>query len=152
MKGKKIVIAGSTGFIGQDVANYFGDDNEVVILTRTRGKVAWATKAGKNFRFVNWSITMPGGWITEIDGADLVINLAGKSVNCRFNSKNKQAIMESRVHSTKAIGDAIARAKRPPALWINAASASIYRHATDRPQDEHTGEMANDFSVQVCKR
>jgi uncharacterized protein (TIGR01777 family) len=81
----------------------------------------------------------------------VVINLAGKSVNCRYNRKNKQEIFDSRTNATKAIGEAIRRAVQPPELWINAASATIYRHATDQPQDELNGEMHNDFSVQVCK-
>ena len=158
MKNKKIIIAGGTGFIGRNMANYFGDENEVVIIGRGKGSINNANgtiidnQDRKNIRFVSWNVNGEGDWMKEIDGADLVINLAGKSVNCRYTRKNKQAIIDSRVQSTNAIDEAIRRAKRPPALWINAGSATIYRHAVDRPQDEHTGEMHDDFSVQVCKR
>lgn len=100
---------------------------------------------------MEWSCKDEGEWYKEIEGSDLVINLAGKSVNCRYNKKNKQEIFDSRTNSTKAIGAAIRKATIPPKLWINAASATIYRHAADKPQDEYTGEFHNDFSVQVCK-
>jgi uncharacterized protein len=157
MQNKKIVIAGGSGFIGQAVAEYFGKDNEIVVLSRhvkdvnnSYGKKS-ISLANHNVRNVHWNAKDIGDWAKEIDGADLVINLAGKSVNCRYTKKNRQEIFDSRTNSTKAIGQAIANATVPPKLWINAASATIYRHATDRPQDEQTGEIQNDFSVQVCK-
>lgn len=159
MKSKKIIIAGGTGFIGRNIAEWFAADNEIVILTRhvkqaknnAFEKFSVAAKAAKNIRLAEWNGKDAGEWAKEIDGSHLVINLAGKSVNCRYNSKNKKEIFDSRTNATSAIGDAIRKAANPPKLWINAASATIYRHATDRPQDEFTGEMQNDFSVQVCK-
>jgi len=157
MKNNKIVIAGGTGFIGQALTQYFAKENEVVILTRnsTGANNAYHSQLDKavlqNTRIVHWDAKIQGEWAKEIDGADLVINLSGKSVNCRYTAKNKQEIFDSRTHSTNAIGEAIHHAIAPPKLWINAASATIYRHATDRPQDELTGEIENDFSVQVCK-
>jgi uncharacterized protein (TIGR01777 family) len=159
MIDKKIVIAGGTGFIGRNVADYFEDNNEIVILTRNlRGSKNNAyhfynldNSKLKNIRLVEWNAEVGGEWIKEIDGSDLVINFAGKSVNCRYTKKNKKAIFDSRVNATKAIGDAINKAIIPPKLWINAASATIYRYATDHAQDELTGEMQDDFSVQVCK-
>lgn len=156
MKGRKIVIAGGTGFIGQALVDYFGKENQIIILSRQIKDINNAYKRWidvlSNVRMVKWNATdATGEWIKEIDGADLVINLTGKSVNCRYNEKNKKEIFKSRVDSTNAIGEAIRQAVVPPQLWINAASATIYRHATDRPQDELTGEFHNDFSVQVCK-
>ena len=158
MKNMKIVIAGGTGFIGRSLAEYFAPCNEVVILTRNTKDTNNAFAAYKipkphqhNVRLVQWNGKEPGDWTKEVDGCNLVINLAGKSVNCRYNDQNKKEIFDSRTHSTTAIGLAINKAVIPPKLWINAASATIYRHATDRPQDEYTGEMHNDFSVQVCK-
>ena len=160
MKNKKIIIAGGTGFIGRSVAEYFAPNNQVVILTRnttsTNNNNAFAAfnlaeAYASNIRLVQWNGKDVGEWSAEMNNASLVINLSGKSVNCRYNKKNKQEIIDSRVQSTKAIGDAIKQAKTPPKLWINAASATIYRNATDRPQDEFTGEIHNDFSVQVCK-
>ncbi len=158
MKNKKIVIAGGSGFIGRNIAAWFATNNEVVILSRqTKDAVNNAyssrdlpTAESKNIRLVQWQ-TGSEDWRQEIDGCDLVINLAGKSVNCRYTAKNKSEIINSRVDTTRAIGKAIAAAVQPPKLWINAASATIYRHATDRPQDELTGEMHHDFSVQVCR-
>ncbi|HRI21538.1 MAG TPA: TIGR01777 family oxidoreductase [Panacibacter sp.] len=159
MKNIKIVIAGGTGFIGNAITKYFGNDNEIVILTRSLknrennsyGKTSMDNALQKKVRLVQWNAKDTGGWCKEIDGSDLVINLAGKSVNCRYNEKNKQEIFNSRTNAAKAIGKAISSATVPPKLWINAASATIYRNATDRPQDEYTGEFHNDFSVQVCK-
>lgn len=169
MKNKTIVIAGGTGFIGQALAEFFGRDNDIVILGRhvpAEGlssssrptNNAYSTRLlmasdGYRIRYVQWDgLRVEKHWASVIDGADMVINLAGKSVNCRYNRKNKQEIFDSRVDSTNAIGLAIRDAVVPPKVWINAASATIYRHAADRPQDEYTGEMDNDFSVQVCKK
>jgi uncharacterized protein len=159
MKNKKIVIAGGTGFIGRSIAKYFADDNEIVILSRQAKRSSnnafedfeLTEELKKNVRLVQWNAKEVDEWAKEIDGCDLVINLAGKSVNCRYNKKNKKEIFDSRTNSTKAVGEAIRKCIEQPKLWINAASATIYRHATDRPQDELTGEMHNDFSVQVCK-
>jgi uncharacterized protein len=152
---QRIIIAGGTGFIGRNIAAYFSGTFDVVILTRNTGGGNNAFEefnAHENdIRLVTWDAKSTGVWAQEIDGAAMVINLSGKSVNCRYTEKNKQEIFDSRTNSTKAIGEAIRKAVAPPELWINAASATIYRHATDRPQDEDTGEMHNDFSVQVCK-
>lgn len=157
MQNKKIVIAGGSGFIGQAIAAYFGKKNTVVILSRQvkEANNAYGKQLGvhtnTSIRYVLWNAKDLGEWTKEMEGADLVINLAGKSVNCRYSQRNKQEIIDSRINSTNIIGNAIALATVPPKLWINASSATIYRHATDRPQDELTGEMQNDFSVQVCK-
>lgn len=160
LKNKKIVLAGGSGFIGQAVAAYFGKENEVVILGRQKaneqnnsyGHSAMENDVSQSIRYAQWDAKTQGGWTTEIDGAYLVINLAGKSVNCRYNKKNKQEIFDSRTLSTHAIGEAIKNAKAPPKVWINAASATIYRNASDKPQDELTGEIGTGFSVQVCKK
>jgi len=159
MKNKRIVIAGGTGFIGNYIANYLGENNEIVILTRNiRDSVNNAFKhfaitdaLKKKVRLVTWNGKNSGEWCREIDGCDMIINLAGKSVNCRYTQKNKKEIFDSRTNAVKTIGEAVRNAVVPPKLWINAASATIYRNATDRPQDEYTGEFHNDFSVQVCK-
>lgn len=159
MKNNKIILAGGSGFIGNALANYFGTDNEIVILSRNSKsnvnnafrefELKEATK--KNLRFVYWDGLHAGPWYKEIDDANLVINLAGKSVNCRYNERNKKEIFDSRVNATKAVGEAIRNAVVPPQLWINAASATIYKHATKHAWDEYNGEYENDFSVQVCK-
>lgn len=152
MKNKKIVIAGGTGFIGQALINYFGKDNEIVVLGRQSGdthKNSYNQKLlmaadGYNLRYVKWNgKDMDESWSREIDEADLIINLAGKSVNCRYHKKQKKEIIDSRVNATRAIGKAIQIAKNPPRLWINAASTTIYKHTIDSPNDEWTGKMSD---------
>lgn len=88
-----------------------------------------------------WNGRDLGSWTQAVDGADIVINLAGRNVNCRYTPKNRREILESRTLSTRAVGQAIAQAAKPPALWMNASTATIYRHALDRPMDEATGEL-----------
>ncbi|MFC4231061.1 hypothetical protein ACFOW1_04110 [Parasediminibacterium paludis] len=134
---------------------YFGKDNDIIVLSRNIVEANNAynnTSVMKSFTTVVWDGKNLGEWGKVINGSDLVINLCGKSVNCRYTKANKQAIFDSRTLPTKAIGQAIQQSKRPPSLWINAASATIYRHAMDKPQDEFDGEIENDFSVQVCKK
>lgn len=93
------------------------------------------------WRTVCWNGRDLGAWAAELDGADVVINLAGRSVNCRYTDANRREIKESRTHTTALIGEAIGQAARPPAIWMNASTATIYRHALDRPMDEMTGEI-----------
>ncbi|MGC4037152.1 MAG: DUF1731 domain-containing protein [Chitinophagaceae bacterium] len=152
MNNKKIIIAGGTGFIGQGLARYFGKENEIVILGRQSGDLhknlysskLLSTNDGYNVRYVRWnSISKDINWMKEINGADLIINLAGKSVNCRYHRKQKKEIIDSRVNTTKAIGEAIRLTKVKPALWINAASATIYKNTIDKPNDENTGIISD---------
>lgn len=146
MENKKIVIAGGTGFIGEGLIEHFSPHNRLFILTRA------PQPDRPNVTYLRWDGARLGDWASCIEGADLLINLTGKSVNCRYTEANKAVIFSSRINSTRVLGEAVQQAKNPPALWINAASATIYRHAEDRPMDEFTGEIENDFSVQVCKR
>ena len=160
MKNKKIVIAGGTGFIGQELCNFFGKENEIVVLGRQLkdhsnnlfNEKNIKEEVAKKIRFVKWDGSNQGDWIKEIDGSHLVINLVGKSVNCRYTPKNKKEIFDSRTNATKAIGLAIQQAIHPPELWINAASATIYPHATNEARDENFTDFHNDFSVQVCRQ
>ncbi|MBI2730960.1 MAG: TIGR01777 family protein [Sphingobacteriales bacterium] len=159
MKNKKIIIAGGTGFIGEEMSRYFGNENDITILTRNvthqktnRNNYSFISNDDKmNLKYRQWDGKTLGEWSKCLDGADLIINLAGKTVNCRYTEKNKREIFDSRTNATKVIGEAIRNCTVPPKLWINASSATIYRHATDKPQDEYTGEFHNDFSVQVCQ-
>jgi len=159
MKNKKIILAGGTGFMGQEMTKYFGKENQIIILTRQINEKtnrndydSLSANDLKNVSYIKWDGKATGEWVNEMNDADLVINLAGKSVNCRYNEKNKKEIFDSRTDAVKAIGEAIKKCDRPPSLWINASSATIYRHAMDSPQDEYSGEFHDDFSVQVCKR
>ena len=103
----------------------------MVILSRSKGTAPW--------RFVDWNAKTLGGWAREIDGADVVINLAGRSVNCRYDAENRREIMESRVDSTRAVGEAVAAAAHPPRVWLQASTATIYAHRYDAANDEATG-------------
>ncbi|HKQ73960.1 MAG TPA: TIGR01777 family oxidoreductase [Blastocatellia bacterium] len=128
----KIIIPGGTGQVGTILARAFHQaGNEVVILSRRPTKAAWAV--------MEWDAQTLGEWTTVIEGADVVINLAGRSVNCRYNDENRRQIKESRVKSTRIVGDAIARASRPPRVWLQASTATIYAHRYDAPNDEATG-------------
>jgi uncharacterized protein len=155
MKNKHIVIAGGAGFIGMQLAEGWIKENKVTILTRNVKDAADNTYGKKHnvadVKMEQWDGKTLGNWVTELEGCDLLLNLAGKTVNCRYNEKNKAEIMNSRIDATRVLGEAVKQLKRPPELWINGASTTIYRHAEDRPQDEFTGEMENDFSVAVCK-
>jgi uncharacterized protein (TIGR01777 family) len=159
MKNLKIVIAGGTGFIGQELIKYFATNNELVLLTRNiQGatnnsfrKFQVTNNTLNNIQVVPWNGKDVGTWAEKLNGCDIVINLTGKSVNCRYTPKNKQEIFDSRTNTTKAIGEAIRLTTKPPKLWINASSATIYPNAISKPNDEYTTNFANDFSVQVCK-
>ncbi len=146
MDSKTIVLAGGAGFMGQSLAKYFRKetDYEVIILSRQ----AHASQNG--ISYVEWDGKTVGKWQNALEGAEMLINLAGRTVNCRYNEENKRQILESRTESTQALGEAIQKCEKPPKLWINAASATIYRHAEDRAMDEETGEIGSGFSVNVC--
>lgn len=150
----RIVIAGGSGFIGTGMAQRWAASNNVTILTRggdSQNNSYKSTPLPASVRSLHWDGATLGEWASALDGADILINLAGKSVNCRYTARNKAEILSSRVDATRVLHDAVARAAHPPTLWINSSSATIYRQAEDRPQDEATGEMHSDFSVQVCK-
>ncbi|MFS2029805.1 MULTISPECIES: epimerase [unclassified Curtobacterium] len=131
----RAVIAGASGFVGQYLQDAFRDEGyEVVTIGRTGDAV--------------WGNTMR---IRElVDGAALVVNMAGKSVNCRYGRRNRAEIIRSRVDTTLELAEAIRTSEHPPPLWVNASTATIYRHADDRPQDEATGELGEGFSVSVA--
>eukprot|EP01034_Spumella_vulgaris_P001483 gene1483-1963_t len=143
----KVVIAGGNSYLGQTLARFYAARHaEVVLLVRK------AQMPEANIRPILWDGVSLGLWMQELDGADMLINMAGRSVNCRYTAKNKQEIFDSRTCSTAILGEAVRRCSRPPAVWLNAASATIYRHAADRPMDEYQGEIGNGFSVEVCQR
>lgn len=129
----KIVIPGGSGQVGTLLARAFvADGHDVVVLSRNPGNVPW--------RMVRWDGESVGEWADEVDGADVVINLAGRSVNCRYHAENRRLIKESRVNSTRAVGEAIARAGRPPRVWLQASTATIYAHRYDAPNAGLPGE------------
>jgi uncharacterized protein (TIGR01777 family) len=132
----KIVLPGGTGQLGGALARAFharGDD--VVVLTRAPVGDVPSPAA----RLVAWDGRAQGPWAAEVDGADAVINLAGRSVDCRYTPANLEAMLSSRVDSTRAVGAAIAAAARPPRTWLQMSTATIYAHRFDAPNDEATG-------------
>lgn len=135
---KKVVIAGGTGFIGELFHKRFQElGYDVSIISRQRQHIHWEDKLSMQ---------------KALEDAELLINLAGKSVNCRYNEKNKQEIMNSRISTTRILGEAVQSCSKPPELWINSSTATIYRHAEDRPMTEAEGEVGSGFSVDVAKK
>jgi len=134
---RRALVAGWNGFIGHRL---------VEDLTARGYDVARVGRDGPDGR---WSD--PASIARLVDGADLVVNLAGKNVGCRYNDANRDEILRSRVDTTRQLREAIASAAHPPRLWMNASTATIYRHAMDRPQTESTGELGSGFSVDVAR-
>ncbi len=150
----KLVIPGGSGQVGTLLARAFHKDgHEVVVLSRQpNGNAPW--------RIVPWDARTLGAWTTEIEGADAVINLAGRSVNCRYTPANRRIIKESRVNATRVIGNAIARSNQPPHVWLQASTATLYAHRYDKANDEARGILGGDepgapdtwrFSIDVAK-
>src|SRR4051812_38307933 len=120
----KIVIPGGSGQVGTLLARAFlADGHEVVVLSRKPHLAPW--------RVARWDAETVGDWASEIDGADVVVNLAGRNVNCRYTSENRCLIKDSRISSTRAVGQAIANAARAPRVWLQASTATIYAHRYD---------------------
>lgn len=146
----KLVLAGGTGFLGGVLAHHFAAQGmDVVILTRRP-----QARSGP-IREVGWDGTTRGAWTGELEGARALINLAGVSVNCRYHTRNRRRLLDSRLNSTRVLGEALARSFNPPPVWLNSSTATIYRHTFGPPWDE-TGEIggcaeAKDiFSVHVA--
>ncbi|WP_374010464.1 epimerase [Leifsonia sp. LS-T14] len=134
---ERIVITGASGFLGRYLAQHYrGAGAEVVLVGRDGPDVRWGDTDGLR---------------RAVTGAAAVINLAGKSVNCRYNDRNRAEIFRSRLQTTRAVREAIATSDAPPPVWFNASTATIYRHAEDRPMTESTGELGSGFSVEVAK-
>lgn len=139
----KILLAGGSGFLGQLLSTYFlQQGDELKILTRTP----------KRPNEIYWDGRQLGDWISEIEWADAVINLTGKSVDCRYTEKNRQLILNSRIESTAILAKAIATADNPPEIWINSSSATIYVHSESQQMTEDEGIIGDDFSMNICKK
>jgi uncharacterized protein (TIGR01777 family) len=128
----KLVIPGGSGQVGTILARHFhAKGDEVVVLGRAPKPAPW--------RVVPWDARTRGAWAKELEGADAVVNLAGRSVNCRYTPANRRAILDSRVQSTRIVGEVIAECARPPRAWLQSSTATIYAHRHDAPNDERTG-------------
>lgn len=152
MSKRRIILAGGSGFLGNALAKHFCERGEEVnVFTRQpRGR-------SDGVKEVSWDARTLGSWAQAVDGADVVINLAGRSVDCRYNAKNRHDIIASRVDSTRVLGEVIARAQQPPRVWLNSSSATIYKHTFDTPMDENgatgaTPEAHDAFSIKVIEQ
>src|SRR5687768_9000528 len=119
----KMVIAGGSGQVGRMLQRAFASQYEVVVLSRGADGMQ-----ADGVRFVKWDGETVGAWAGELEGAEVLINLTGRTVNCRYNEKNRREIIDSRVNSIRALGEAGAGLKRPPRVWLQAATATIYAH------------------------
>ena len=135
----KIVIPGGSGHIGQLLAkSLLACGEQVVIISRNMPDLVLEDKS-ELLEFCHWDGRTEGDWMDHIDGSDLVVNLAGRSVNCRYNEANRKEITESRVLSTQLVGKAIAKAKKPPECWMQMSTATLYEHRYDKANDEIDG-------------
>lgn len=140
------VIFGANGFLGRYLCRHWARKGyEIVAIARRRE--GWSGDG----MFLPWDGSSSGPWELALEGAAVVVNLSGRSVDCRYNEPNRNQIFDSRVESTRAIASAVRQCKKPPALWMNASTATWYRHAEDGPQDEWRGEMGAGFSVGVAR-
>lgn len=143
---KKIVIAAGTGFLGNVLVNYFKSKfEEIIVLTRAESKTIGTIK------YVNWNAKTLSGWEKELENTYILINLTGKSVDCRYTEFNKNEILNSRIDSTKILNQAVLQCKNPPIHWLNSSTSTIYRHSIDKEMDEYSGEIGTDFSMDVAQ-
>jgi uncharacterized protein (TIGR01777 family) len=141
-----IVIFGANGFLGRYLTRHFArNGKEVVAIARSRE--GWSGDG----MFLEWDGKTLGPWALALEGAEAVINLAGRSVNCRYTPENRREIIESRVAATRIVGEAINACKVPPKIWLNSSTATWYRHAEDKPQDDWLGERGEGFSCEVAQ-
>src|SRR6185312_16754244 len=131
----KIVLPGGTGQVGTVLDR---------ALTAAGHDVVLLTRSPRGARQVHWDASTLGDWAREIDGSDVVVNLAGRSVSCRYTEENLAAMMSSRVESARVVGEAIAAAARPPRVWMQMSTATIYAHRVDAANDEHDGVIGGD--------
>jgi uncharacterized protein (TIGR01777 family) len=149
----RIVIPGGSGQVGRMLARHFhSQGHAVVVLSRIPQAAPWSV--------AEWDASTLGPWVDELEHSDVCINLAGRSVNCRYTEANRREIYESRIRPTQLLHEAIASLRKPPRVWLNASTATIYRHALDRPMNEASAELGGDepgapatwnFSIEVAK-
>lgn len=143
---KKLVIAGGTGFLGQVLVAFFKMKfEEIVVFTRSNSEIR------NGVRFVQWDGKSLGEWSEHLENADLLVNLTGKSVDCRYNAKNKAEILSSRIDSTRILNQAVLACAHPPKHFINSSTATIYEHSLSQPNTESEGLIGADFSMTVAK-
>lgn len=149
----RIVIPGGSGQIGGILARHFhAKGDEVIVFSRHLYNPLW--------KVIQWNGHTVGTWAAELERSDVCVNLSGRSVNCRYNTENRRAIYDSRIQTTLLLNQVIASLRKPPRVWLNASTATIYRHSLDREMDEASGELGGNepgapdtwnFSIDVAK-
>jgi len=141
----RIVMPGGSGQVGQSLARYFQERGDhVTVLTRAPFTAPWQT--------VHWDGLQLGPWVETLEGADVCIHLSGRSVNCRYTERNRRELHGSRIGPTLLLHRAFAELENPPRVWMNASTATIYRHSLDRPMDEFTGEIGGGELISARRR
>lgn len=144
----KIVIAGGTGYLGKVLINHFSKDNKNSIFILSRKQYV----NNGAISYLKWDGKSKGYWVSFLEDIDVLINLTGKSVNCRYTVANKEEIYSSRIDSTNLLCKVVQELKFPPKVFIQSSSATIYRHSEDKLMTEKEGEIGVDFSMDVCKK
>ncbi len=144
---KKIVLLGGTGQIGKALIRFYKDKaNEITVFTRG------LSRSEDNVNYFCWNGESLTEYVKQFEDIDILINLVGKNVNCRYTEENKKEIFDSRTKSVIALSEVICKVSTPPIIWIQAASSTIYRHSEDKEMTEKNGEIGEGFSVEVCKK
>lgn len=138
----KIIIAGGTGFLGDNLEKYFTEKGDQVLIL---------TRKPKRKNELYWNAKTVGEWRNSLEKADVLINLTGKSVDCRYTEKNKREIYSSRIDSTQVLQEAVNNCLDKPKIWLNASSATIYVHSEKHLNTEENGVIGDDFSMNICK-
>ncbi|WP_272022017.1 TIGR01777 family oxidoreductase [Olleya namhaensis] len=139
---KKIIIAGGKGFLGQVLKTHFTKQNYTVLIL---------SRQPKSENEIYWNGSELGDWTKHLENADALINLSGKSVDCRYTDKNKKAIYNSRIDTTNLLGLAVNLCDNPPKYWFNSSTATIYKESLDTPNIEQNGIIGDDFSMNIAK-
>ncbi|MFT5905143.1 MAG: hypothetical protein ACI9E1_000736 [Cryomorphaceae bacterium] len=144
---KTMMVAGANGFMGRYISRHFLEKGWRVfgLARRTKGLAV-------GVEFIRWDgETLEASWKEVLEGVDVLINLAGRTVDCRYNDENKRQILDSRVTSTKILGNAVAGCASPPSVWMNASTATIYASTREKAQTESEGVIGDGFSVEIAK-
>lgn len=143
---KRIVLAGGSGFIGGALtAKFLSQKYEVIILTRA------PKPRGDGAREAAWDGKNPGEWTGFLEGAEAVVNLTGKNINCPHTPENVRELTASRVDSVRAIGAALERVNRPPRAWAQASAIGFYGDAGEMICDENS-PPGNDALAEICQK